>query len=124
VHLFCICSLAKFAVCLVGPVGPAELWAAASKEFIEFCVVQDWEPVFYFARAELLPVLSECGLKGFKVGEDARLGVADFSLKGGKFENLRTACNKARKEGKHLLWYQPGEGRIDYGLEAQLRKAL
>jgi phosphatidylglycerol lysyltransferase len=111
----------NFAVCLVGPVGPADLWAAASKEFIEFCAVQDWEPVFYFARAELRPTLSESGLKSFKVGEDARLRVADFSLKGGKFQNLRTACNKARKEGKKLLWYQPGDGRIDHGLEAQLR---
>jgi phosphatidylglycerol lysyltransferase len=111
----------NFAVCLAGPVGPVELWVAASKEFVEFCAVQDWEPVFYFARAELRPVLSECGLKSFKVGEDARLGVADFSLKGGKFQNLRTACNKARKEGKQLRWYQPGDGPIDHGLEAQLR---
>ena len=111
----------NFAICLVGPVGPAELRVAASKEFIEFCAVQDWEPVFYFARAELRPALSECGLKSFKVGEDARLGVADFSLKGGKFQNLRTACNKARKEGKQLRWYQPGDGPIDHGLEAQLR---
>jgi lysylphosphatidylglycerol synthetase-like protein (DUF2156 family) len=60
-------------------------------------------------------------LKSFKVGEDARLSVTDFNLRGGKFQNLRTACNKARKEGKELRWYQPGDGPFDYGLEAQLK---
>jgi lysylphosphatidylglycerol synthetase-like protein (DUF2156 family) len=47
--------------------------------------------------------------------------VADFNLKGSKFQNLRTARNKARKEGKVLRWYQPGDGPCDYGLEAQLK---
>jgi phosphatidylglycerol lysyltransferase len=69
--------------------------------------------------ARLLP--RECGLKSFKVGEDARLSVADFNLKRSKFQNLRTARNKARKEGKVLCWYQPGDGPFNYGLEAQLK---
>ena len=111
----------NFAVCLVGPIGPSEDWSIATEDFLLFCAAQDWHPVFYFARSELRPILSQCGLKSFKVGEDARLKVADFNLKGGKFQNLRTACNKARKEGKELRWYQPVDGRFDYGLEAQLK---
>ena len=111
----------NFAVCLVGPIGPSEDWLIATEDFLLFCAAQDWHPVFYFARSELRPILSQCGLKSFKVGEDARLSVADFNLKGGKFQNLRTACNKARKEGKELRWYQPVDGRFDYGLEAQLK---
>ncbi|MGA8477990.1 MAG: phosphatidylglycerol lysyltransferase domain-containing protein, partial [Chthoniobacterales bacterium] len=111
----------NFAVCLVGPVGPPELWLPATQEFLRFCRVQDWEPVFYLARSELRPLFSQCGLKSFKVGEDARLSVADFNLKGSKFQNLRTARNKARKEGKVLCWYQPGNGPFDHGLEAQLK---
>jgi phosphatidylglycerol lysyltransferase len=69
----------------------------------------------------LRPIFSQSGLKSFKVGEDARLSVADFNLKGNKFQNLRTARNKARKEGKILYWYQPADGPFDYGLEAQLK---
>lgn len=111
----------NFAVCLVGPVGPSEEWLSATRDFVRFCAAQDWQPVFYFARSELRPIFSQCGLKSFKVGEDARLSVTDFNLKGGKFQNLRTACNKARKEGKVLRWYQPQDGPFDYGLEAQLR---
>jgi phosphatidylglycerol lysyltransferase len=111
----------NFAVCLVGPVGPPERWGPATQEFLRFCRVQDWEPVFYLARSELRPIFGECGLKSFKVGEDARLSVADFNLKGSKFQNLRTARNKARKEGKVSRWYQPGDGPFDYGLEAQLK---
>ncbi len=111
----------NFAVCLVGPVGPVEDWLSATRHFVRFCAAQDWQPVFYFARSELRPIFSQCGLKTFKVGEDARLSATDFNLKGGKFQNLRTACNKARKEGKELRWYQPGDGPFDYGLEAQLK---
>jgi phosphatidylglycerol lysyltransferase len=111
----------NFAVCLVGPVGPSELWLSATREFLRFCMVQDWEPVFYLARSELRPLFAQCGLKSFKLGEDARLCVADFHLKGSEFQKLRTARNKARKEGKVLRWYQPGDGPFDYGLEAQLK---
>jgi phosphatidylglycerol lysyltransferase len=67
------------------------------------------------------PILSHCGLRSFKIGEEARLSVTDFNLKGSKFQNLRTVCNKARKEGKVLHWYQPGSGIPDHGLEAQLK---
>jgi phosphatidylglycerol lysyltransferase len=111
----------NFAVCLVGPVGPPGHWSAATREFLRFCTVQDWKPVFYPARAELRSIFNQCGLKSFKVGEDARLSVADFNLKGSKFQNLRTARNKSRREGKRLCWYQPGVGPFHYGLEAQLK---
>jgi phosphatidylglycerol lysyltransferase len=40
----------NFAVCLVGPIGPPELWLPATQEFLRFCAVQDWEPVFYLAN--------------------------------------------------------------------------
>jgi phosphatidylglycerol lysyltransferase len=119
---FCAYALWRnFAVCLVGPVGPKESWLDATSEFVQFCAVQDWEPVFYCARAELRSIFTQCGMKSFKIGEDARLSVNEFNLKGGKFQNLRTACNKARKEGKVLRWYQPEDGPIDHGLEAQLK---
>jgi phosphatidylglycerol lysyltransferase len=111
----------NFAVCLVGPVGPPGVWPAATREFLRFCRLQDWEPVFYPARAELRSVFTQCGPRGFKIGEDARLSIIDFDLKGNRFQNLRTARNKARKEGKTFRWYQPGDGAIDYGLEAQLK---
>ncbi len=111
----------NFAVCLVGPVGPPGHWLAATREFLCFCTIQDWEPVFYPARAELRSIFNQCGLKSFKVGEDARLSVADFNLKGSKYQTLRTARNKSRREGKRLYWYQPGVGPFDYGLEAQLK---
>jgi len=111
----------NFAVCLVGPVGPPEVREAATREFLRYCAIQDWEPIFYPARFEFRSIFSQTGLKSFKIGGDARLSVIDFSLKGNKFQNLRTARNKARKEGKTFHWYQPGAGPIDYGLEAQLK---
>ncbi|MGA7125450.1 MAG: phosphatidylglycerol lysyltransferase domain-containing protein, partial [Chthoniobacterales bacterium] len=98
----------NFAVCLVGPVGPPGVRPAATREFLRYCTIQDWEPVFYPARAELRSVFSQCGLKSFKIGEDARLSITDFNLRGNRFQNLRTARNKAHKEGKLFRWYQPG----------------
>jgi phosphatidylglycerol lysyltransferase len=110
----------KFAVALADPVCPAESRNAVIHAFARFCKEQDWEPVFYCAHVVNRTTYEEEGFITFKVGEDARLSVADFKLEGGKFQNLRTARNKARKNGLTMQWYQ-ATPQIDHGLEAQLQ---
>ncbi len=110
----------KFAVALADPVCPPDKRNEAIHDFSRFCKQQDWEPVFYCAHVANRAAYEEEGLVTFKVGEDARLSVGDFKLEGGKFQNLRTARNKARKNGLTMQWYQ-ATPQIDHGLEAQLQ---
>lgn len=110
----------NFAVVLADPICPPEKRAEAIREFVEFCVLQDWEPMFYCSHVSNRQHYEDAGLLTFKVGEDARLPVNEFKLEGGKFQNLRTARNKARKGGLQFQWYD-AKPHPDHGLEAQLQ---
>lgn len=108
-----------FAVVLADPLGSEEDRPQAVREFLKFCRKQDWTPLFYCTHVSSRRDYEEAGLLTFKVGEDARLPVADFRLTGGRYQNLRTLCNKARKEGFTFQWYD-AQPQPDHGIEAQL----
>ncbi len=84
-----------------------------------FAGSQDWEPVFYEVAEELVRHYEQAGFAVFKIGEEARLRADEFHLKGGDFQNLRTACNAARKRNIPFRWYDAALG-IDEALERQL----
>lgn len=110
----------EFAVALGDPVCACGDRAIFVASFASFCRRNDWTPLFYNTSADTRAIYESAGLVTFKVGEDARIPIADFSLAGGKFQNLRTAKNKAAKEGLSFRWYDATQG-IDHGLEAQLQ---
>ena len=93
------------AVTLGDPVGPVESCRAAILEFVAFCARQDWIPVFYEVRGDLLDAYRDAGFRSFKVAEDARLDLRSFALAGRKFQNLRTAHNKIAKSGWRVDWH-------------------
>jgi phosphatidylglycerol lysyltransferase len=109
----------NFAVALADPIGSTAARPAAIVDFALFCHQQDWEPVFYAITLEMAAVYEQAGFSLFKIGEGARLHTADFHLKGGDFQNLRTICNKAHKMGVQFRWYNAEQG-IDEALEHQL----
>jgi lysylphosphatidylglycerol synthetase-like protein (DUF2156 family) len=110
----------KFAVALADPICPPESRAEVIAEYVTFCTQQDWEPIFYCHHVQHRTLYEEGGFITFKVGEDARLSVGEFKLEGGKFQNLRTARNKALKNGLSFQWYE-AQPHPDHGLEAQLQ---
>lgn len=93
------------AVTLGDPIGTPESCRTALREFSAFCDRQDWIPVFYEVRSDHLDLYRAADFRVFKVAEDARLDLAAFSLAGGKFQNLRTANNKATKSGWRIEWH-------------------
>lgn len=110
----------KFAVALADPICPAEMRGEMIRDFVLFCKSQDWQPMFYCALVNNRALYEEAGLVTFKVGEDARLDVSEFKLQGKLFQNLRTARNKAQKNGLTFQWYD-AKPQVDHGLEAQLQ---
>ncbi len=110
----------KYAVALADPIGPEAARPGLITAFTSYCAHQDWEPIFYCAHVSQRQLYEDTGFVTVKVGEDARLDAADFKLDGGKFQNLRTARNKARKNGLTYQWYDATPGP-DHGLEAQLQ---
>jgi len=109
----------NMAVAMANPIGPADERPRASDEFALFCRSQDWEPVFYEVTEESVFHYEQAGFSVFKIGEEARLRADAFHLKGRDFQNLRTACNSARKRDIRFRWYD-GARDIDETLERQL----
>jgi lysylphosphatidylglycerol synthetase-like protein (DUF2156 family) len=109
----------NLAVALADPIGPPRERRRAIAEFAVFCRRRDWQPVFYEVAEDFVPDYERAGFAVFKVGEEARLDPAGFTLQGGDYQNLRTACNSARKRGFTFRWYEAARG-VDEKIEAQL----
>jgi phosphatidylglycerol lysyltransferase len=96
------------AVALGDPCGAAESLEAAIQEFREFADLYDLKPVFYEVSEEKLSLYHDLGFSLFKLGESARVEVAEFSLAGRQGESLRHAVNHAKREGAQFaLLTQP-----------------
>jgi phosphatidylglycerol lysyltransferase len=86
-------------IALGDPVGPRAAWEDLAWSFIELVDRHDGHPVFYQVSADHLPMYVDMGLGLAKLGEDARVRLAAFSLQGSKFAEFRQAVNKAGKQG-------------------------
>ena len=86
-------------VALSDPVGPRECWPELVWRFAEMARHAGGRAVFYQVAPESLGLYADTGLMAFKLGEEARLHLPSFELKGGKRANLRSALNRAEREG-------------------------
>jgi phosphatidylglycerol lysyltransferase len=57
------------------------------------------QTVFYQVCAERLALYVDLGLAALKIGEEARVPLADFSLEGGERADLRQAYRRAQRDG-------------------------
>jgi len=73
-----------------------------SAEFSAFASDQGWDVAWYSVGADF--AASHPELKNVQVAEEAVLPCRTVEFKGKKFQNIRTARNKAVKEGIHTRW--------------------
>jgi phosphatidylglycerol lysyltransferase len=109
----------NYALTLSDPIGPADERERVVAEFLDYCEQQDWEPVLYQVGPDHLELYAKFGFKHRKIGEQTRIPLANYVLRGAKFQDLRTACNRAGRDGFTFLWY-PGTGPVNRALEAGL----
>jgi len=81
------------------PVGREEEWAELVWRFREICDRYDGWPVFYEVGPEKLSIYLDLGLTLLKLGEEGRVSLEKFSLKGGAQRALRYTSHKLEKEG-------------------------
>lgn len=87
------------AVALGDPIGPDEDIADLISRFKEVCEKNDWHPVFYQVLPDFLALYQEAGLKSMKIGEEAVVELAGFSLAGGSRKSLRQSAGRAERRG-------------------------
>lgn len=81
------------------PVGPAAEVPGLIRSFIERADDYGGLPVFYQVRPTNLHYYADLGLTFAKLGEEARLPLADFSLEGRQFRDLRSIMNRMERDG-------------------------
>ncbi len=81
------------------PVGAEAEWAELVWRFRELCAQHEAYPAFLQVRAAHLPLYLELGLTVLKLGEEARVRLAGFSLEGAERAGLRQAHRRAEREG-------------------------
>lgn len=86
-------------VAMGDPVGAPSAWPDLIWSFRELCDDTASWPVFYQIRAETLPHYLDLGLRFIKLGEEAIVPLAGFSLEGKARAELRYAHRRALKEG-------------------------
>jgi phosphatidylglycerol lysyltransferase len=75
------------------------------REYLDYCIRNDWTPCVYEASEARLPVYHSLGLRSLKMAEEAVLSLQDFTLSGNKRANLRAMVNKTAKSGMQVCLY-------------------
>ncbi len=86
-------------VAMGDPIGPAEPGEALAWEFLENCDGMAVSPVFYQVTPHRLPLYIDLGLTLSKLGEEARVPLATFSLEGPARSDLRQTHRRAIRDG-------------------------
>ncbi|MEI9982863.1 MAG: phosphatidylglycerol lysyltransferase domain-containing protein [Aliidongia sp.] len=112
-------------VALFDPIGPRAEWAELIWRFIELADEHGGRAAFYQVRSDSLPLYLDAGLKVMKLGEEARLALDAFDLKGGQRSGLRYALKRGERGGAGAGTLAPRSGpggaaraRSDFGCVA------
>jgi phosphatidylglycerol lysyltransferase len=93
---------------LEDPIGPRDEWSDLVWNFREMVDRHAGRAVFYEVDSENLHLYLDIGLTPFRLGETARVRLADFHLQGNEKKEMRNTRNKIEKDGgKFEIVYPP-----------------
>ncbi len=95
-------------IALGDPVGPRSEAEELVWRFRELSDEHGGRVVFYQSSVECLPLYVDLGLAAMKIGEEARVPLADFSLEGSIRAELRTARRRGERDRATFEVVQPG----------------
>jgi lysylphosphatidylglycerol synthetase-like protein (DUF2156 family) len=101
------------------PIGPAADLPATVAAFGRFCRASGWTLALYGVTSGLSRALADTGYHRVQVAEETRLPLAELTFTGHKWQNVRTALNKARRAGIEARWHRYRDLPAD--LAAQVR---
>ena len=87
------------ALTVTGPFGDPSEYASSLREFIRFCYSRSWSPAFYAVHEEMRAQLETLGCSCMNVGTEMIVIPRQWQTKGKKWQDIRTAINKAKRGG-------------------------
>jgi lysylphosphatidylglycerol synthetase-like protein (DUF2156 family) len=106
------------ALALGDPVGMPAGSASAIHEFTTLARRNGWTPCFYGVGRQHRDDYARNGLATMQVGEDAFIDLATLSLSGKQWQDVRTAINKAEKQG--IAFHLIDQSSVDPAIVRQL----
>ncbi|MEY9876191.1 phosphatidylglycerol lysyltransferase [Streptacidiphilus sp. MAP12-33] len=97
--------IGSIALTMGDPYGEPDARRAAVQGFSTFCDEQGWSPCFYSVTGETKDRSDALGWSAVQVAEDTLLRLPDLEFTGKKWQDVRTALNKAGKAGISGHWY-------------------
>lgn len=91
------------AVALGEPIGREGSTRAAATEFIEFCALNGWVPVFHQVTPAGRDLLIDSGFQALKIGEEAIVELQCFRLEGRQYKSLRSALRRCQRAGYRVV---------------------
>jgi lysylphosphatidylglycerol synthetase-like protein (DUF2156 family) len=98
-------AIAAVAVTVGEPYGDPAALDSAITEFASFCEHRGLRPCLYGVTAQARAVTQKLGWRSVQIAEDTLLPLADLQFTGKKWQDVRTALNKAAKEGITAEWW-------------------
>ncbi|MGG6311380.1 phosphatidylglycerol lysyltransferase domain-containing protein [Paenibacillus macerans] len=86
-------------IVLGDPLGQPEAIPRVIAQFTDSCRVNGHIPVFYQAKASLLPLYRQFGFDCLKIGEEAQVHLPEFHLSGKAWLKLRNRMSKLQRTG-------------------------
>ncbi len=96
------------ALALGDPIGPEEEREHILKAFLAFCQRQDWRVGLYQASPHTHAFCQKYDLYPYKIGEEAVIDIASFTIQGKSGAAVRHAVSRAKRDGVsiHCLYGQ------------------
>ncbi|MFB7474119.1 bifunctional lysylphosphatidylglycerol flippase/synthetase MprF [Kitasatospora sp. NPDC056184] len=101
------------------PFGAPEARARAVAGFARYCDARGWTPCFYSVTPETRAAAGQLGWRSLQVAEDTVVALPDLAFTGRKWQDIRTALNKAGKQGIAAEWWSYHEAPL--ALKEQIR---
>ena len=96
--------LGGVALTVGGPIGDKAAAAEAVQGFVAHCREQGWTPALYGVVDEVAALVRATGWSSVQVAEETLLPLADLTFTGRRWQDVRTALNRARRAGITARW--------------------
>ncbi|WP_344324646.1 bifunctional lysylphosphatidylglycerol flippase/synthetase MprF, partial [Kitasatospora putterlickiae] len=94
------------------PFGDPRARARAVAGFARYCDARGWTPCFYSVTPETRAAAGQLGWRSLQVAEDTVVALPDLAFTGRKWQDIRTALNKAGKQGITAEWWSYPEAPL------------
>ena len=87
------------ALTTTGPFGDSDEFMTDLDDFTRYCSQHSWSPVFYSVHKPQRDQLALRGWSTLKVGSEMVITPSQWQTRGKKWQDIRTAINKAKRDG-------------------------